>query len=98
MSNRTIKLVPYLKEQFPQVKTINEVPVEDATEKYQTVKIFTDEQGKPVRTGEDYFIDEQGNPLKPKELQEVVISAPSHLSDEEYRQYLLNSQNFNRRY
>ena len=98
MSNRTIKLVPYLKEQFPQVKTINEVPVEDATEKYQTVKIFTDEQGKPVRTGEDYFIDEQGNPLKPKELQEVVISAPAHLSDEEYRQYLLNSQNFNRRY
>ena len=98
MSNRTIKLVPYSKEQFPQVKTINEVPVEDATEKYQTVKIFTDEQGKPVRTGEDYFIDEQGNPLKPKELQEVVISAPAHLSDEEYRQYLLNSQNFNRRY
>ena len=98
MSNRTIKLVPYSKEQFPQVKTINKVPVEDVTEKYQTVKIFTDEQGKPVRTGEDYFIDEQGNPLKPKELQEVVISAPAHLSDEEYRQYLLNSQNFNRRY
>ena len=98
MSNRTIKLVPYSKEQFPQVKTINKVPVEDATEKYQTVKIFTDEQGKPVITGEDYFIDEQGNPLKPKELQEVVISAPAHLSNEEYRQYLLNSQNFNRRY
>lgn len=98
MSNRTIKLVPYSKEQFPQVKTINKIPVEDATEKYQTVKVFTDEQGKPVSTGEDYFIDEQGNPLKPKELQEVVISAPAHLSDEEYRQYLLNSQNFNRRY
>ena len=98
MSNRIIKLVPYSKEQFPQVKTINKIPVEDATKKYQTVKVFTDEQGKPVRTGEDYFIDEQGNPLKPKELQEVVISAPAHLSDEEYRQYLLNSQNFNRRY
>lgn len=98
MSNRTIKLVPYSKEQFPQVKTINKIPVEDATEKYQTVKVFTDEQGKPVSIGEDYFIDEQGIPLKPKELQEIVISAPAHLSDEEYRQYLLNSQNFNRRY
>lgn len=97
MSNRTIKLIPYSKEKFPQTKTINEVPVEEATKKYQTVKVITDEQGKPVRTGEDYFIDEQGNPLKPKELQEVVISAPAHLSDEEYRQYLLNSQDFNRR-
>ena len=94
---RTIKLVPYSKEKFPQTKTINEVPVEEATKKYQTVSVFTDEQGKPVRTGEDYFIDEQGNPLKPKELQEITISAPAHLSDEEYRQYLLNSQNFNRR-
>lgn len=98
MSNRTIKLIPYSKEKFPQTKTINGVPVEEATKKYQTVKVITDEQDKPVRTGEDYFIDEQGNPLKPKELQEVVISAPAHLSDEEYRQYLLNSQNFNRRY
>ena len=97
MSNRTIKLIPYSKEKFPQTKTINEVPVEEATKKYQTVKVITDEQGKPVKTGEDYFIDEQGNPLKPKELQEVVISAPAHLSDEEYRQYLLNSQDFNRR-
>ena len=97
MSNRTIKLIPYSKEKFPQTKTINEVPVEEATKKYQTVKVITDEQGKPVRTGEDYFIDEQGNPLKSKELQEVVISAPAHLSDEEYRQYLLNSQDFNRR-
>lgn len=97
MSNRTIKLVPYSKEKFPQTKTINGIPVEEATKKYQTVKVITDEQGKPVRTGEDYFIDEQGNPLKSKELQEVVISAPAHLSDEEYRQYLLNSQDFNRR-
>lgn len=97
MSNRTIKLVPYSKEKFPQTKTINGVPVEEATKKYQTVKVITDEQGKPVKTGEDYFIDEQGNPLKTKELQEVVISAPAHLSDEEYRQYLLNSQDFNRR-
>lgn len=94
---RTIKLVPYSKEKFPQTKTINGVPVEEATKKYQTVRVITDEQGKPVRTGEDYFIDEQGNPLKPKELQEVVVSAPAHLSDEEYRQYLLNSQDFNRR-
>ena len=97
MSNRTIKLIPYSKEKFPQTKTINGVPVEEATKKYQTVKVITDEQGKPARTGEDYFIDEQGNPLKPKELQEITISAPAHLSDEEYRQYLLNSQNFNRR-
>ena len=97
MSNRTIKLIPYSKEKFPQTKTINGVPVEEATKKYQTVKVITDEQGKPVRTGEDYFIDEQGNPLKPKELQEITISAPAHLSDEEYRQYLLNSQDFNRR-
>lgn len=97
MSNRTIKLVPYSKEKFPQTKTINGIPVEEATKKYQTVKVITDEQGKPVRAGEDYFIDEQGNPLKSKELQEVVISAPAHLSDEEYRQYLLNSQDFNRR-
>ena len=97
MSNRTIKLIPYSKEKFPQTKTINGVPVEEATKKYQTVKVITDEQGKPVRIGEDYFIDEQGNPLKSKELQEVVISAPAHLSDEEYRQYLLNSQDFNRR-
>lgn len=97
MSNRTIKLIPYSKEKFPQTKTINGVPVEEATKKYQTVKVITDEQGKPVKTGEDYFIDEQGNPLKSKELQEVVISAPAHLSDEEYRQYLLNSQDFNRR-
>lgn len=94
---RAIKLVPYSKEKFPQAKTINGVPVEEVTKKYQTVRVITDEQGKPVRTGEDYFIDEQGNPLKPKELQEVVVSAPAHLSDEEYRQYLLNSQNFNRR-
>ena len=94
---RTIKLVPYSKEKFPQAKTINGVPVEEVTKKYQTVNVITDEQGKPVRTGEDYFIDEQGNPLKPKELQEVVVSAPAHLSDEEYRQYLLNSENFNRR-
>lgn len=94
---RTIKVVPYSKEKFPQTKTINGVPVEEATKKYQTVRVITDEQGKPVRTGEDYFIDEQGNPLKPKELQEVVVSAPAHLSDEEYRQYLLNSQDFNRR-
>lgn len=94
---RTIKLIPYSKEKFPQTKTINGVPVEEATKKYQTVKVITDEQGKPVRTREDYFIDEQGNPLKPKELQEVVVSAPAHLSDEEYRQYLLNSQDFNRR-
>lgn len=97
MSNRTIKLIPYSKEKFPQTKTINGVPVEEATKKYQTVKVITDEQGKPVRTGEDYFIDKQGNPLKPKELQEMTISAPAHLSDEEYRQYLLNSQDFNRR-
>lgn len=97
MSNRTIKLIPYSKEKFPQTKTINGVPVEEATKKYQTVKVITDEQGKPVKTGEDYFIDEQGNPLKPKELQEIIISAPAHLSDEEYRQYLLNSQDFNRR-
>lgn len=97
MSNRTIKLIPYSKEKFPQTKTINGVPVEEATKKYQTVKVITDEQGKPVRTGEDYFIDEQENPLKPKELQEITISAPAHLSDEEYRQYLLNSQDFNRR-
>lgn len=94
---RTIKLIPYSKEKFPQAKTINGVPVEEVTKKYQTVKVITDEQGKPVRTGEDYFIDEQGNPLKPKELQEITISAPAHLSDEEYRQYLLNSQDFNRR-
>ena len=94
---KTIKLIPYSKEKFPQTKTINGVPVEEATKKYQTVKVITDEQGKPVRTGEDYFIDEQGNPLKPKELQEITISSPAHLSDEEYRQYLLNSQDFNRR-
>lgn len=61
MSNKTIKLIPYSKEKFPQTKTINEVPVEEATKKYQTVKVITDEQGKPVRTGEDYFIDDQGN-------------------------------------
>lgn len=94
---RAIKLIPYSKERFPETKFVNGVPVEEATKKYQTVKVITDEQGKPVRTGEDYFIDKQGNPLKPKELQEVVISAPAHLSDEEYRQYLLNSQDFNRR-
>ena len=31
MSNRTIKLIPYSKEKFPQTKTINEVPIEEAT-------------------------------------------------------------------
>lgn len=94
---RTIKLIPYSKERFPEVKFVNGIPIEEATNKYKTVSIITDKQGKPVRTGEDYFIDEQGNPLKPKELQEVTITAPAHLSDEEYRQYLLNSQDFNRR-
>lgn len=42
---RTIKLIPYSKEKFPQAKTINGVPVEEATKKYQTVKVITDEQG-----------------------------------------------------
>ena len=46
MSNRTIKLIPYSKEKFPQTKTINGVPVEEATKKYQTVKVITDEQGQ----------------------------------------------------
>ena len=51
MSNRTIKLIPYSKEQFPQAKTINGIPVEEATKKYQTVDVFTDEEGKPTRVG-----------------------------------------------
>lgn len=98
MSNRTIKLMPYSKEQFPQAKFINGIPIEDAVKKYQIINVFTDEEGKPTRVEEDYFIDEQGNHLRPKELTEVVISAPARLSDEGFRQYLLNSQNFNRRY
>lgn len=98
MSNRTVKLIPYSKEQFPQAKFVNGIPIEDVLKKYSTFDVFTDEKGKPTRVGEDYFIDEQGNHLRPKELPEVVISAPAHLSDEEFRQYLLNSQNFNRRY
>ena len=98
MSNRAVKLIPYSKEQFPQAKFVNGIPIEDVLKKYSTFDVFTDEEGKPTRVGEDYFIDEQGNHLRPKELPEVVISAPARLSDEEFRQYLLNSQRFNKKY
>lgn len=91
-NQRTIQLVPYTKEQFPYVKFLNNIPVEDLY-KYSSADVYT-ENGVPTKVGNDYFINKNEEPLKPVELPEAIVSAPAKLTDAQYKNYLLNSENF----